>query len=405
MTTSKFMLGEEKLLVQSYLETQSLDDLAREHGVYARFSTKNPRKFSLNYDQLEAKDSDPISQECRGLILETPVPVAKNVAVGSTTVLASPMKRFFNHGQGSAATVDFSDPETCFIEKVDGTMCLVYFDATLNDWCVATRSVPDADLFMDGFGEQTFTSLFWQTVKISYGYDKSDFCSDFLSNYATYCFELCTLDNMIVVRYEKPQIFLLAVKDTLTGEELDVDPTVEAFANRGVDIKEPTKYKLNSLQDMFDFVSSRNPSEHEGIVVRDENFNRVKVKNAGYLALSKIKDNVGKSRRAVMELILLEKEDDVYPLLNEQAKNIVLDLKSQLQQVIKMLDEEYLRIYSHDRKTFALAVQAGSGYIGPHMSRWGGKCSSAHDWIQKSKKNGEWSAGFLETLLEMCNKF
>lgn len=58
------------LNVQNYLLTHSLADLARDHGVYGRFSTQNPLKLSLNYDQLEAKDNDVIACECRGLVLE-----------------------------------------------------------------------------------------------------------------------------------------------------------------------------------------------------------------------------------------------------------------------------------------------------------------------------------------------
>ena len=56
------------LLVQKFLETKTFGDLARDHGVYASFS-KSGHKFSLNYDQIEARESDPLSQQCRGLIL------------------------------------------------------------------------------------------------------------------------------------------------------------------------------------------------------------------------------------------------------------------------------------------------------------------------------------------------
>ena len=103
------------LLVQQYLETHTLGDLVRDHGVYASFS-KSGHKFSLNYDQIEAKESDPLAQECRGLILSltdgqhivgvTDASGRTNrdhVVLGPTKILAYPMNRFFNHGQGSAA--------------------------------------------------------------------------------------------------------------------------------------------------------------------------------------------------------------------------------------------------------------------------------------------------------------
>src|SRR5271170_4102940 len=100
------------LLVQEFLRTRTFGDLIREHGVYASVS-KSGHKFSLNYDQIEAKETDPLAQECRGLIL-APVdgkPLYceitsdgkhhyEDIGPGETTILAYPMKRFFNHGQG-----------------------------------------------------------------------------------------------------------------------------------------------------------------------------------------------------------------------------------------------------------------------------------------------------------------
>src|SRR5215472_2256731 len=108
------------LLVQEYLETHTLGDLARDHGVYASFS-KSGYKFSLNYDQIEAKESDPLAQQCRGLILATPdgqpvvgqrTPDGKidrtGTVIGKTKILAYPMNRFFNYGQSAAASIDWN---------------------------------------------------------------------------------------------------------------------------------------------------------------------------------------------------------------------------------------------------------------------------------------------------------
>ena len=96
------------LLVQDYLLTHSLGQLASEHGVYARFD-KSGRWFSLNYDMIEAKDDDPIACECRGLVLTTPdghtiVPkpelmgkrLNNDIVVGETKVAAFGFRRFFN---------------------------------------------------------------------------------------------------------------------------------------------------------------------------------------------------------------------------------------------------------------------------------------------------------------------
>src|SRR6516164_7074104 len=129
------------LLVQKFLETHSFGDLAKEHGVYASFS-KSGHKWSLNYDQIEAKESDPLSQETRGLILAAEDGKSflsqavmlngklsyDHIIPGKTKILAFPMKRFFNYGQGCAVNIDWSDPNLAVLEKLDGTLCIVYFD-------------------------------------------------------------------------------------------------------------------------------------------------------------------------------------------------------------------------------------------------------------------------------------
>lgn len=383
------------LNVQTYLLSHSLTDLAREHGVYAKFSTKNPLKFSLNYDQLEAKDADPISQECRGLVLCTSTPSNMTDVVGPTDVLAKPMNRFFNYGQGSAAPVDFDHKDTKIFEKLDGTMCIVYWDRVLMAWCCATRSVPDADLPMDGFGEQTFSSLFWKAFEASGGTMSN---MDYARGNMTFCFELCTPDNQIVVAYPDYKVYLLAA--LANSDCSEVDPVGWA---KHLNVGTAPAYKLGTLGDLFDFVSSREPSKFEGVVVRDYLYRRVKIKNAGYLALGKIKDSVAKSPRAIMEIVLLGKEDDVMPLVVPHIQEKILKLKDSLCELIAKTDAEYEALYSPDRKTFALAVKAGSGNLGPHMARWSGKVSGMRDWIMSSRVNGSWSDGFLDSVLSMCH--
>ena len=393
------------LNVQTYLLTHSLSDLASDHGVYGRFSVKNPFKLTLNYDQLEATDADPISQECRGLVLEMEqgLPESDDMAhtelqtvIGATRVLARPMNRFFNFGQGAAANINFDDKETRFLEKLDGTLCILYWDRLLGEWCVGTRSVPDADLPMDGFGNQTFSDLFWKAWKAC-GADLS--ALDYARGLQTFCFELCTPDNQVVVRYDDYKIWLLAVRENATGEE----SLPEEWA-RQIGCDPAPSYRIGSIAEMADFVNGREPSKFEGIVVCDKDFRRVKVKNAGYLALNKIKDSVAKSPRAALEVILLEKEDDVFPLVSDATKKWMVETKAKVQKLLHILDAEYVRVYSKDRKTFAIAVKEGSGFLSPQMMRWTGKCSSAHGWILANRSVSGWSDGFLETLLRMCDE-
>ncbi len=403
------------LLVQQYLENHSLGDLARDHGVYASFS-KSGHKFSLNYDQIEARESDPLAQECRGLVLsrEDGQPMAgvvtpegktdrTGVVPGPTKILAYPMKRFFNHGQGSAASINWHDPNLAVLEKLDGTLCIVYWDPFTNQWCVATRSVPEADLLMDN-GLFTFRTLFEKALYDTTGGLPFDQFAAMLDKNYTYSFELTTPYNRIVVAYPENRITLLAARKMSSLKEvdprevkIDVIPIVQA-------------HTYTSVQELVDWVSSLNPMEHEGVVVRDGDFNRIKVKNAAYVAYNKVRDALATSPRNMVELILTEKDDDVIPMLPEEIVKNLQSLKAGIQKVIKQHDEAYVAAKAEadgiklgDKKTFAILVTQNKAlWTAPFFQMWDGKASSMKDFIMKSRTpDGTWGNSFLDKILEL----
>ena len=412
-----------KLLVQEYLETHSFGDLAREHGVYASFS-KSGHKFSLNYDQIEAKESNPLAQECRGLILSAvdgkpyswnPTPDGKlsrdDIVPGQTRILAYPMKRFFNHGQGSAADIDWSDPKLAVLEKLDGTLCIVYYDPFTASWCVATRSVPEADLLMDN-GIYTFRTLFEKAVVETTGYDFNTVFSRLLKHECTYCFELTTPYNRIVVEYPKCGVTLLAIRNMVTLNEVDFDHPYFDMLPRSLPIVQAHAY--TSVQALVDWVSTLNPMEHEGVVVRDSKFNRIKVKNAAYVAYNKVRDALGTSERNCVELILTEKDDDVVPMLPEEIVKNLQKIKVGIQATIKKHDEAYLAakaeadsIMAGDKKTFAILVTKNKElWTAPFFQMFDGKAMNMKDFIMKSRsKDGTWGNSFLDKMLELSKNY
>lgn len=382
------------LEVQKYLQNHSLNELSREHGVYARWSTQNPNKFTLNYDQLEAIESDSISQECRGLVLErVGGQCCLDDIVGDTDILAYPFRRFFNYGQVSAANIDLNDKGLKFFEKLDGTLIILYHDSKLNSWCCATRSVPDADLPIDGFENTSFTKLFKKAYK---EVTKEDFDKSFRGNpIYTYMFELCTPENQVVIYYQNYELYLLGVRNRETLKEASPENYFEYLG-----IPCAPSYKLGTIEEVINFVSNTDPLKHEGIVLCDSKFNRIKVKSPGYLALNKLKDSVIKSPRAIVEIVLLEKEDDVMPLVPEHIQNRIIEHKEKIRAYLKMLDEEYLILHNEDRKTFALAVQEKKSNMAYHMSRWMNRSKSAHDWIKQQKqKDGSFSNTTLDNVM------
>ncbi len=440
-----------KLLVQIYLESNNFGQLIADHGVYASLS-KNKKKISLNYDQIETKDNDELSWDCRGLILskhdgsefqtDLDGKLCLKTIVGDTKILAFGMRRFFNYGQGSAS-INWSDPNLAILEKLDGTLCIVYFDPWIDKWCVATRSVPEADIPLDN-GIFTFRTLFEKALFDTCGKTFEEFTNGIGRN-ITYCFELTTPYNRIVVAYPNNRVTLLAVRKLRDLEEYDLNTLsykkwVEydlldqdakrylisvgrtredapmalvdvPFNLRGVPIVQAHTY--TSVSDLLNWVSSLNPIEHEGVVVKDSNFNRIKVKNAAYVAQSKLRDSLGTSERNCLELILLEKDDDVISMLPEEIVNNLKKIKEGLKIAIHMYDNTYdiIKIQSddecpNDKKTFALNVnkiaKSKNLWTAPFFQRFDGKHSGMRDFINSNRRDGTWSDSFLDRLLSIA---
>lgn len=391
------------LHVQEYLKTHSLNQLKVEFGVNS--SLKVPcYKFSLNYDQIESK-AGPLTNQCRGLILATVDGrdvVDTNEIVGETVVLARPMDRFFNHGDPNAATVDFEHIDTSYFEKLDGTLCILYFDSVKYEWHVATRSVPEANLPIDGFDDLTFRKLFekalWETCGKSFiGLAVSSAWAPHL----TYCFELTSPYNRVVVDYKESRLTLLAIRENDTGANVTLD-----FENfNGIPVVK--RHAIRNVTDLIEFVNVQNPTEHEGVVVCDRNFNRVKVKNVAYLAYNRARDIVGKSPRALLELILLEKIDDVLPMLPEHMKARSDDMTNSLAGLVREVDQNWLvckaiadKDIVNPRKAFCLEAQAQKFWLEPLINRFLGKCEDARSFFMQHKNPaGSFTDSFLDKIL------
>jgi hypothetical protein len=405
----------EKLLIQQFLKENSFQDLLDTHGVEVSVS-KNKKKISLNYSMINTKDNDILSHDCRGIILAksdySDFQVEKDKIVlsqvpGDTEIIAFGMRRFFNYGQG-AANVNWNDPKLTIHSKLDGTLIQIYFSKIDNEWYVATRSCPEADINLNN-GIFTFTTLFKHAIKESLNLSFDEFIS-YLDKNKTYCFELCGPYNRIVVDYKTDFISLLAVRDLTTlKEEL---PENEEVVLKGI-VSCPQTYSYSSIEELVNWVSTLSCLEYEGVVIRDSNFDRIKLKNANYVVYNRFSDNLGRSERNCLELILLGKEDDVIPFMPKEIANNVVKLKTGLQKLINDYNKLYYNIYQdanailpNDRKTFALTVKNTAGlpeyknlWETPIYNIYSGRAADMLDFIEKNKKDGTWNSSFLDTLL------
>lgn len=254
--------------VQTFLRGGgTLADLATKFAVKNTRHPKYQNLVLLKYHQIESPFAEPIVRECRGLILDE---------TDNWAVVSRSFDKFFNHGEGHAASIDWSTARVQ--EKLDGSLCVLYYYDGV--WHVQTSGMPGADGEVNGLG-YSFASLFWKV------FEAMKFPLPLAAN-ADLCwaFELTTPWNRVVVPHKEERLTLLAVRNRVTGIEswnVAPYPAVRSFP-------------LQSIEDVTATFSALNPMEQEGYVIVDAACNRIKVKHPGYVAIHHLRDGFGPRR-------------------------------------------------------------------------------------------------------------
>jgi hypothetical protein len=325
-------------------------------------------------------------------------------------VLAWPMNRFYNSGEHTAAKIDWNSARV--LDKLDGTMIILY---KVESWHVATRSVPNADLPINSAGivqaNRTFTTLFKEGVQNTLSMSFDVWTKNLPSEY-TYVFELTSPHNRVVVRYDETRITWLAVRHVRLGHELEPEHLRDELINK-YDVKmppTPVAYPLSNIESVAAYVDMQDPAQMEGVVIIDNHFNRVKVKNAKWVLSSKMHDAITSSRRSVLEAILTQKIDDVIPLLEGDIRTEVEALVQRVHLYIRSVDKhfkEWSAIASGSRKDFAKLVTAENCWKAPYFMLFEKRFEDASACFKNLAAEGRISRDSLDFILTLSdgNKF
>lgn len=401
-------------VVLDYLLDHSFGQLEADHGVRA-CPAATRTKFSLNYCQISAVPGAAISDECRGLIVRPERALGdawKDEIVGRCAVVARPFDRFYNHGDPHAASIDIDDPQLRVYEKLDGTLCILYWDDLWQKWCVGTRAVPDADVPMNPDG-LTFAELFWQGLGNSFE-DRfrptivRDFLNSLQRNFS-YMFELTSPVNRVVVRYGETTVTLLGARSRDTGNEADLDRLVH-----GVPRVRSFMVPL-TMQELVQKVENLKPDEREGVVLcapvfdslgHPISFKRVKLKSPAYVLSHRFKDKLSFARRDVLQSILDGTIDDVLPSLEPSMVAEVDDIRVRVQRFLDGLQSHFDRFKESaqgDRKEFARLVQASGLWYVPFYPMFEKKASSMKEWVMNSAACRKLTRSMLDAMLNCLN--
>eukprot|EP01102_Stenamoeba_stenopodia_P021045 TRINITY_DN8383_c0_g1_i2.p1 TRINITY_DN8383_c0_g1~~TRINITY_DN8383_c0_g1_i2.p1 ORF type:complete len:1314 (-),score=285.53 TRINITY_DN8383_c0_g1_i2:255-4196(-) len=250
---------DKELAVVEFLRRHGESALTKKYNIKAVKHQEHINLIQFSYGQTACDFSEPIVQECRGIILD---------AKQNWKVVAFPYKKFFNYGEKNAVALDW---DTVVVsEKYDGSIAVLYHYK--GKWYVSSSSVPDGSSAISK--DMTFEQLFWDiwnTLQYRLPEDTT----------LTYIFELFSPRLPIVVKPQRETILLHGVRNNTTYEELDPLPIAKSQNWETI-----STFAFSSLEEVLDAARRLNPAEHEGFVVRDAEFRRVKVKSPQYVALA-----------------------------------------------------------------------------------------------------------------------
>lgn len=198
--------------------------------------------------------------------------------------------KFFNYGESEAVSLNWHDNNVTVLEKIDGSLIKIWYDR--DNWHISTNGTINA--FTCSCGENTnFGEVFTRVLRERYNYSSLDDFFHVLDMSYTYIFELISVQNPIVVQYNKEDIYYLGRRNIKTMRE--------DRNGKPPHLPEPRHYNFNSLHDCL-LTAHDLDASHEGYVCLDSHFNRIKIKGNEYLRLHRIRHNGHLTPTVVVEL-------------------------------------------------------------------------------------------------------
>lgn len=262
----------------------------------------------LKYSQIDSDFNEIICRECRGLIID----------LNTLTPKALSFYKFFNIGEEFADKIYWKDCKVT--EKIDGTKILLWYDDYKHKWRISTSSMLDAkDAKVGDFGI-TFEDLFNRAITENLGEDILQDLDSIFNRLNCYTFELVSPESRVVVPYKQTKLYFIGARDITTFNEVPIkfyDKILSLFPT-------PKIYNLNTAKACLDSVEHMT-YDHEGYVVVDKYFNRVKIKSPAYVQAHYLRGNGKVSKGKILEIIEKNEQDEFlayFPEYKDYFKDI-----------------------------------------------------------------------------------
>jgi T4 RnlA family RNA ligase len=297
--------------------------------------------YVLNYSQIDSPKNIPITNECRGLILE--------YTRGQFKVVSRSFDRFFNHGEcpETQEHLDFSLAQ--IFDKADGSLIKIYNHN--GHWYCSTRGTAFAESDCNGFTE--FRELVYKALCVYNLQEFNDLCNMCLDSRLTYIFELTCRENRVVKHYKGYTLWYLNARENSTGnyyhkwgwetcQHLNVSP-LRTFKFDTVE------HCLESSKELKDL--------DEGYVVYQDGIPVCKIKSPTYIAVHRIRGEGTPSPKRIMQLLLMNEQDEYLTYFPED-KELFHEYQKSLYSLEGMMSFNW-SLYApiEEQKEFALKVK------------------------------------------------
>ena len=330
----------------------------------------------FKYNQIASDFNEEICKEARGLILDTQ---------DNFRVVRYAFKKFFNVDESFAARLDWDTAVAT--EKIDGSIMSVWF--ARGKWHLSTNGTINAfKAELNGVGPyKTFGELFESVLPLSRFSEFSNILA-----HQCYTFELVSPYNKVVINYPETKVYLLSIRNMNTLVEHPLDEVAE-FANR-FNFTMPQFYYMND-EAGFRRLVEQMPEGHEGIVVRDENGERVKIKTLLYFEMHRAKNNGVITLERIVDLI---RANDHYEFLSyfPEYQPVFDDVKRQIDHsevVIEKVRQDVAEwknnnkdVYEQDARMARKWFAQDLGKKGPlYFAEYDGKLANTVDSLETKK--------------------
>ena len=239
----------------------------------------------FNYG-IDADFTDPLIQEARGIIIN----------VKTKDVVCFPFRKFGKWDEYYADTIDWSSARVQ--EKLDGSIIKLWWNDITEEWQFSTNSTinaKDAPIHLDD--DVNFLDI----IKMAVNYEDIPFNT--LDKTCTYIFELESPYTKVVIPYNITKLIHTGTRNNITGKEFSAD----------IGIEKPDEYALCTLEQCLQVIDSfctKNTEdgkisgiEHEGFVVVDKYYNRIKIKGVIYMILHSLTSCPKRTKETLVEML------------------------------------------------------------------------------------------------------